>query len=79
MARPFLVPFRRLLRLAGSRWRYSTPPPHGYWKTLRNMTKHLGPDDVVSLTFAELWPERVGSLSQDGKWTLITFACKDIP
>jgi hypothetical protein len=25
----FLVPFNRLLRLAGSRWRYSTPPPHG--------------------------------------------------
>jgi hypothetical protein len=24
----FLVPFRHLLRLAGSRWRYSTPPPH---------------------------------------------------
>jgi hypothetical protein len=23
-------PFRRLLRLAGSQWRYSTPPPHGY-------------------------------------------------
>jgi hypothetical protein len=23
-------PFRRLLRLAGSRWRYSTPPPHGF-------------------------------------------------
>jgi hypothetical protein len=23
-------PFRRLLRLSGSRWRYSTPPPHGY-------------------------------------------------
>jgi hypothetical protein len=22
-------PFRRPLRLAGSRWRYSTPPPHG--------------------------------------------------
>jgi hypothetical protein len=22
-------PFRRLLRLAGSRWRYSTPPSHG--------------------------------------------------
>jgi hypothetical protein len=22
-------PFRRLLRLAGVRWRYSTPPPHG--------------------------------------------------
>jgi hypothetical protein len=26
----FLAPFRRLLRLAGSRWRYSTPPPHGF-------------------------------------------------
>jgi hypothetical protein len=23
-------PFRRLLRLAGSRWRFSTPPPHGF-------------------------------------------------
>jgi hypothetical protein len=23
-------PFRRLLRLAGSRWRHSTPPPHGF-------------------------------------------------
>jgi hypothetical protein len=23
-------PFRRLLRLTGSRWRYSTPPPHGW-------------------------------------------------
>jgi hypothetical protein len=23
-------PFRRLLRLAQSRWRYSTPPPHGF-------------------------------------------------
>jgi hypothetical protein len=23
-------PFRRLLRLAGSRWRYSTPPPRGF-------------------------------------------------
>jgi hypothetical protein len=34
MARPFLVPFRRLLRLAGSRWRYSTPPPHGLYCTV---------------------------------------------
>jgi hypothetical protein len=23
------LPFLRLLRLAGSRWRYSNPPPHG--------------------------------------------------
>jgi hypothetical protein len=31
------LPFRRLLRLAGSRWRYSTPPPHG-WLSLMNWT-----------------------------------------
>jgi hypothetical protein len=24
------LPFRRPIRLAGSRWRYSTPPPHGF-------------------------------------------------
>jgi hypothetical protein len=28
-------PFRRLLRLAGSQWRYSTPPPHGCILCLR--------------------------------------------
>jgi hypothetical protein len=27
-------PFSRLLRLAGSRWRYSTPPPHGFYHWL---------------------------------------------
>jgi hypothetical protein len=27
-------PFRRLLRLARSRWRYSTPPPHGSPRTV---------------------------------------------
>jgi hypothetical protein len=32
-------PFRRLLRLAGSRWRYSTPPPH--WSTLESITCHF--------------------------------------
>jgi hypothetical protein len=35
------LPFRRLLRLAGSRWRYSTPPPRGVglaivWSLLEN-------------------------------------------
>jgi hypothetical protein len=34
MAWPFFAPFRRLLRLAGSRWRYSTPPPHGFGQAL---------------------------------------------
>jgi hypothetical protein len=33
-------PFRRLLRLAGLRWRYSTPPPHGkQYFVLRNLFK----------------------------------------
>jgi hypothetical protein len=32
-------PFRRLLRLAGSRWRYSTPPPHG-WMCLLIIPRH---------------------------------------
>jgi hypothetical protein len=41
MARPFLVPFRRLLRLAGSRWRYSTPPPHGLCSYSKCPTKQL--------------------------------------
>jgi hypothetical protein len=31
----FLVPFRRLLRLAESRWRYSTLPPHGFRRPIR--------------------------------------------
>jgi hypothetical protein len=31
-------PFRRLLRVVGSWWRYSTPPPHG-WATLSQLTK----------------------------------------
>jgi hypothetical protein len=28
--------FRRLLRLAGSRWTYSIPPPHGYFMLLKS-------------------------------------------
>jgi hypothetical protein len=32
-------PFRRLLRLAGSRWRYSTPPPHGVASTVHALVK----------------------------------------
>jgi hypothetical protein len=33
-------PFRRLLRLAGSRWRYSTPPPQG-WVTCNYWVKRI--------------------------------------
>jgi hypothetical protein len=31
-------PFRRLLRLAGLRWRSSTPPPHGRFNRLTNLS-----------------------------------------
>jgi hypothetical protein len=41
-------PFRRLLRLSGSRWRYSTPPPHRWMDLL-----------VEALLFELLfWPYR---------------------
>jgi hypothetical protein len=39
-------PFRRLLRLAGSRWRYSTPPPHRF--------AHDG--DWLSTASHRVWP-----------------------
>jgi hypothetical protein len=35
-------PFRRLLRLAGSRWRYSTPPPHGWVGLLHLILRYTG-------------------------------------
>jgi hypothetical protein len=38
MARPFLVPFRCLLWLAGSRWTYLTPPPHGFQSHVTTFT-----------------------------------------
>jgi hypothetical protein len=47
-------PFRRLLRLAGSRWRYSTPPPHGWlWWRGRTLwrTKYKSPHPTVLLLF----------------------------
>jgi hypothetical protein len=46
-------PFRRLLRLPGSRWRYSTPPPHGFTTQLRNSV-HLyrrGTNTVLQKTY----------------------------
>jgi hypothetical protein len=51
----FLVQFRRLLRLAGSRWRYSTPPPHGFFNPFANypsgrdvfLTKSDAKEDIL--------------------------------
>jgi hypothetical protein len=38
-------PFRRLLRLVGSRWRYSTPPPYGLDWTLKSQSQsHIATD-----------------------------------
>jgi hypothetical protein len=34
-------PFRRLLRLAGSRWRYSTPPPHWNSRDSLNSSRYI--------------------------------------
>jgi hypothetical protein len=42
----FETSFRRLLPLSGSRWRYSTPPPHGFNSLLQTVlliTSQHGP------------------------------------
>jgi hypothetical protein len=54
-------PFRRLLRLAGSRWRYSTPPPHG-WVSQSESESHCDWRSVnlsvlVSSPVWGLWPD----------------------
>jgi hypothetical protein len=35
------LPFRRLLRLAGSRWSYSTPPSHGFSRHSLNSSRYI--------------------------------------
>jgi hypothetical protein len=42
-------PFRRLLRQAGSRWRYSTPPPHGL-HVLKSLWRNIIPYIHISET-----------------------------
>jgi hypothetical protein len=54
--------FRHLLQLAGSRWRYSTPPPHGYIELLLNYDSFITskgpeyrpPSQTVPLLFSYL-------------------------
>jgi hypothetical protein len=48
-------PFRRLLRLAGSRWRYSTPPPHRFIK-------------LQFYNFVQLWNNFTWSFYIGGVW-----------
>jgi hypothetical protein len=47
-------PFRRLLRLAGSRWRYSSPPPHGIIPLATNILSFysLGSDTMENTVFS---------------------------
>jgi hypothetical protein len=50
-------PFRRLLRLAGSQWRYSTPPPHRFLTGIKPDDKHTVCCRLVSgfIPVKKLW------------------------
>jgi hypothetical protein len=58
------VPFRCLIRLAGSRWRYSTPPPHGgEWIMSKSKSKShcdwrlVSQKVLVSSPIWDSWPD----------------------
>jgi hypothetical protein len=57
-------PFSRFLRLAGSRWRYSTPPPHGDLSPAEQRQSHIATDSqsvsqsvLVSSPICGPWPD----------------------
>jgi hypothetical protein len=59
--------FRRLLRLAGWRWRYSTPPPHGKLAELPNELSFItwcGPEREHSLEPFICWIRLLHPLSR---------------
>jgi hypothetical protein len=60
-------PFRRLLRLAGSRWRYSTPPPHGS-SLLTDVTSR----EVVSLSHVTT---KTKSKTHSDRWSVCLSVC----
>jgi hypothetical protein len=43
-------PFRRLLRLAGFRWKYSTPPPHGSYMYVILLQENFERDSFLDVT-----------------------------
>jgi hypothetical protein len=49
-------PFRRLLRLAGSRWRYSTMPPHGFLCQWTTSPRYIAPARTAQETSLPLLP-----------------------
>jgi hypothetical protein len=58
MDRPFFSPFCRLLRLAGSQWRYSTPPPHGFSRLGYSCLRLLGlPSSYFHTYTSGYWPQ----------------------
>jgi hypothetical protein len=44
-------PLRRLLRLAGSRWKYSTPPTHGLLHFCTVVTRYITASTITENTF----------------------------
>jgi hypothetical protein len=50
-------PFRRFLRLAGLRWKYSTPPPHG------SLTELIAPSVPIMTSRQELYRKHILSNS----------------
>jgi hypothetical protein len=53
-------PFRRLLRLAGLRWRYSTPPPHectAFYKMPKNLIGITASKSFITAVHVCVLPE----------------------
>jgi hypothetical protein len=69
-------PFHRLLRLAGSRWRYSTPPPHGYHdrrvsqKVNQQEAGGLSPNNTRNRRLFNQLRESFGSNEDQEGWSL---------
>jgi hypothetical protein len=64
----FIVPFRRLLRLAGSRWRYSTPPLHGFRDVI---TRTAGAMSSVDSSGVQCQPGGNGVTTEEKKISIV--------
>jgi hypothetical protein len=79
-------PFRRLLQLAGLRWRYSTPPPHGmqYFgpsnqlpSIIATLTEYKSPCERVNCLLSFCWLSRESCLSNflSGNNSFVAIRC----